>query len=224
MRIAVLRIYPDESFHPAEQAITAEDSVERVAIRQFNQLSDGTVVLLYALRGDADVVREALEGYDDILQYTVSQTGSEVHAYIQFKPTDTAAHVLDIPQQFRFIIDTPIECLPDGSFRLSAIGEPAVFTAALERLGEAVNVELESMQAYEPVDQQLYSTLTERQQEILHTAIAAGYYEVPREATYDDIADELDLSAVTVGEHLRKIEAQILTEITPEIQKRQPRD
>jgi predicted DNA binding protein len=36
---------------------------------------------------------------------------------------------------------------------------------------------------------------------------------VPRRATHQDIADELDLSTTTVGEHLRKIEARMLSEI-----------
>lgn len=40
-------------------------------------------------------------------------------------------------------------------------------------------------------------------------------YCVPREATHEDIAESLDLSAGTVGEHLRKIEATVTVAIGP---------
>jgi len=57
--------------------------------------------------------------------------------------------------------------------------------------------------------------LTERQQETLQAAIEAGYYNVPREATHEDIAERLGRSDGTVGEHLRKIEAKVMEAIAP---------
>jgi predicted DNA binding protein len=51
--------------------------------------------------------------------------------------------------------------------------------------------------------------LTERQQEVLEVALELGYYDVPRQATHNDIAERLDLSVGTVGEHLQKIEARV---------------
>lgn len=44
---------------------------------------------------------------------------------------------------------------------------------------------------------------------------ACSLLHVPREATQEDIAAEPGLAAVTVGEHLRKIEATVLTGIVP---------
>lgn len=40
-----------------------------------------------------------------------------------------------------------------------------------------------------------------------------GYYEVPRRTTYEEIAEEVELSQSTVGDHLQKIEAEILPRI-----------
>ena len=37
----------------------------------------------------------------------------------------------------------------------------------------------------------------------------AGYYETPREATHEDVADRLDCSPATVSEHLQKIERAV---------------
>ncbi len=46
--------------------------------------------------------------------------------------------------------------------------------------------------------------LTEEQHETLLMALDAGYYEVPRKATADDLADGLDISHQAVSERLRR--------------------
>ena len=56
---------------------------------------------------------------------------------------------------------------------------------------------------------QLASLLTDRQQELLELAINEGYYEMPRRATLSDLADQANVTAGTIGEHLRKIETKI---------------
>ena len=64
-------------------------------------------------------------------------------------------------------------------------------------------------------DKGLYAQLTDRQREILAAAVEVGYYEVPRQASHEDIADHLGIAPATVGEHLRKIESTVLKEIIP---------
>ena len=44
-------------------------------------------------------------------------------------------------------------------------------------------------------------------------AVEHGYYEIPRRATHEDIADELGCAPSTVDEHLRKAESRILTSL-----------
>jgi len=43
----------------------------------------------------------------------------------------------------------------------------------------------------------------------LDVALDCGYYEVPRQATHRDIAEQLGVSPPTVSEHLQKIEARM---------------
>lgn len=54
--------------------------------------------------------------------------------------------------------------------------------------------------------------LTDRQYEIIEHALAAGYFEWPREATSEELAAELDISRATLLEHLRKAESKLLTD------------
>lgn len=53
--------------------------------------------------------------------------------------------------------------------------------------------------------------LTGRQREVLETAYDLGYYEVPREATADEIARRLDLDRSTVTEHLQRAERNLVS-------------
>lgn len=52
--------------------------------------------------------------------------------------------------------------------------------------------------------------LSPRQEDALATAYAAGYYEIPRDCTTADIADELGIGRRTAEEHLRIAERKIM--------------
>jgi DNA-binding CsgD family transcriptional regulator len=53
--------------------------------------------------------------------------------------------------------------------------------------------------------------LTDRQREVLATAVACGYFAVPREATTADVAAELGVEPSTVREHLQRGLHNLLT-------------
>lgn len=53
--------------------------------------------------------------------------------------------------------------------------------------------------------------LTDRQQEVLLTALDAGYYAVPREATLTEVAQQLDVSKATCSDILHRAESGVLT-------------
>jgi len=55
--------------------------------------------------------------------------------------------------------------------------------------------------------------LTPRQQEVFEKAFSQGYYEKDEDETIADVADSLDIHHSTVGEHLKKAENTLLSEI-----------
>jgi predicted DNA binding protein len=213
MRYVKVSLVPTEGdVDPVGEEIAAEPSLTRESILHINRLNDGTVVLLTQLRGDADALDEILAGRDDVLSYNVSPLRDGVQAYVYAEPTEAGAALLDITQEHEFVVDTPIEYGADG-LRVAVIGEEETVRRAIEDVPEEIRVELEQLSDYDPELRELSSMLTDRQREILDTAAELGYYEVPRRATHQDIAEQLDLSTTTVGEHLRKIEARMLSEI-----------
>ena len=54
------------------------------------------------------------------------------------------------------------------------------------------------------------SSIADRQLEVFRTAVESGYYEIPRRATHEEIADSLECAPSTVDEHLRKAESRVL--------------
>jgi predicted DNA binding protein len=198
---------------PVGEKIEAEPSLTRESILHISRLNDGTAVLLTQIRGDEAALDRILEGSDDVISHNVSPLRDGLQAYVHTEPTESASALLELEQEHEFVLDMPIEYGPEGGLRLAVIGREETVRRAIEDVPDEIRVELEQLSDYDPELRELSSLLTERQQEILDTATDLGYYEVPRQATHQDIAEELDLSTTTVGEHLRKIEARMLSEI-----------
>lgn len=98
----------------------------------------------------------------------------------------------------------------EEAFTLTSVGSQ-------ERIGEMVDglraagveVTLEHLGGYRPADAPL-DRLTDRQREVLEVAYERGYYDVPRAASTDEIAAELDLDDSTVSEHLQRAERNLV--------------
>jgi predicted DNA binding protein len=52
--------------------------------------------------------------------------------------------------------------------------------------------------------------LTDRQQEALRTAYEMGYFGIPRDASLDDVAAELGVSASSLSERLRRAQTHLI--------------
>lgn len=104
-------------------------------------------------------------------------------------------------------------CDPEVNERgatISLVGPHDAISGQLTQYEQAgVSPNLQRIGGYEgqtyPLDD-----LTARQREVIETAWAMGYYEVPKEVSADDIATELNLDSSTVNEHLQRAERNLL--------------
>jgi len=60
------------------------------------------------------------------------------------------------------------------------------------------------------VETALRDRLTERQRDVVRAAVAAGYYEWPRETSGEELAERLDIAGATLHEHLRGAENALM--------------
>lgn len=82
--------------------------------------------------------------------------------------------------------------------------------AAFEASG--IDVTLKQLRGYR-VEETVIDSLTDRQREILEVAFDRGYYDVPRSATTNEVAVEVELDDSTVSEHLRRAERNLIASV-----------
>ena len=107
-------------------------------------------------------------------------------------------------------VDQQATSLDENGVSVSVVGSQEALGSEVANLRSAgADVVLRRLGDYSGPTNVLDS-LTDRQREVLETAREVGYYEVPRRATVDTIADCLDIGASTVCEHLQRAERHLV--------------
>lgn len=198
--------------HPADKVIADHPKVRREALEHVNALADGTGILLYRLVGPHEEVTAALEAHDSVIAADLLDVEDDVfHLYLHVGPGEPAASLMMLAQQYALMIDTPLEFNGRGSLRTTVVGTHSAVQGAIAELPENISISVEQVGQYEPESGDTLSMLTDRQQEVFRTAVDLGYYEIPRRATHEDIAEALECAPSTVDEHLRKAESRVLS-------------
>ena len=181
------------------------------AIQNLNLLDDGTVVGVARFRGDADRLATIEDEISAIISCTV--TGGETWlAYMHYKPDEVETALLERIDTEVISIDWPMRETDEG-LEVTLFGEDTALQQLIVGFPGEVDVTLKRAGEYHPRIGDPVGQLTDRQKEILRTALAAGYYDIPRHATQRDLAAELGLSRGTIGDHLRRVEAKIIRSI-----------
>lgn len=214
MREYTLRFWlPDGDLYSFSEQFAEEPALTRKYIHRMEVLGDGTVTMLNECTGPPERVETALGGADHVLD--VIATGDEsTFFYVHFEPEPVTRKMMEGRRKTSLTLNMPLELRQDGSIVGRYIGDQSEIEGAFDTVPDPVEVELLRMQSDVSGNVNATAALTARQREVLRVAIEVGYYNDPRGATQADIADELDVTTATVGEHLRKIEAEILGTLT----------
>lgn len=145
---------------------------------------------------------EAVDNWD-----YVAET-EEGHVYvIAFTAPEIPASVADRVGE---LVGTCDPELDERGATMSLIGPQEAIADALEAYEDAgVSPDLRRLGTYDGRRDPL-EELTDRQEEVIRTAYDAGYYEVPREASTEEVAAELEVDSSTVAEHLQRAERNLL--------------
>lgn len=89
-----------------------------------------------------------------------------------------------------------------------------LFENLAARYGDAELVAKSERETARSQTEEMYrSKLTPRQQEVLRTAYADGFFESPRACTAEEIADELDIAPQTFYRHVRTVERKLFSAV-----------
>jgi predicted DNA binding protein len=163
---------------------------------------EGDVTALTVTGTDRAETVEALRAHDrvdriDIVDRTGPATRVRVVAPAP-PPHVAAAREVGIP------IEDPV-AVTDGRATLDIVDDRSRLTAFGRRLtAEGVTVGIEASDAdEEPI-------LTDAQRDLVLAAVAAGYYDTPRECTLTDLAKARGLAKSTCSETLHRAEGRVL--------------
>lgn len=146
---------------------------------------------------------------EDLTSLSVLQQ-SEEQAVVQFETTQP--RLLRPLQQARLPVELPVE-IRDG---VAAIGVTAPHNR-LAQLGEELrefDLDFEVEHLYEQVE--FEELLSDRQREILLTAVEQGYYDTPRKCSLTELAEKLGVAKSPASETLHRAEGAVITRFVRE--------
>jgi len=198
-------------FQQGDADFATSDWVTQVSIRNLKRLADGSVVILSHLRGDRDHIESRLSDAPSILTWDISTVPDGYYVYTRQETSDLADQLLAMSQEYELILDFPLVYRSDGGIQVTLIAPESEIRELLRATPDSIDIELERIEEYDP-DSLDDVELTDRQRKVLRAAVEAGYYEIPRAIGREELAAQLDIAGGTLSEHLRKIEAELVSD------------
>lgn len=190
-----------------------DEGIWLVAVHKVDILSDGSVVTQFEI---ADAPRPLAEIFEEtadwVYDYQVAAGDERDTLQLHFEPAGIQRDVIDLHRSYATVFDYPIEVADHASqsFRVTEVGDESELRELLEETRQTIDVTVEKVGDFEPVSTRRAPELSDQQASVLAVAVELGYYDVPRNTTYADIAEAVDSSASAVGQHLRRAEAQVM--------------
>ncbi|MFB6162133.1 MAG: helix-turn-helix domain-containing protein [Halococcoides sp.] len=165
---------------------------------------EGTAIAIVDADDPAPIVA-AMNDLDAVSGVDLLQRGGE-EVVVQFQTTDHL--LLESARGSGVPLEMPVEIV-DGRATIEVTG-PQDRLSMLADQFEAAGVEYSVERLRQEISPS--SLLTDRQRSLVREAVAAGYYDVPRDCTLTDLADRVDLAKSTVSETLHRAESAVLKE------------
>lgn len=213
MKHVRIRARPDPERSPPFLAYLLDSpAVAEAHAIDWNRGSSTNSTHLYGIDGDADRFGALARETEGVESVTLSGTDDPVsYAHLELRDDDVpvfggAAAAID---RAGLVVRRPL-VYRDGEIHGHIIGSPDVLQTTLDRSPEAVDIQVDAIREFPNARVDPTTSLSERQREAVETALELGYYDTPRAATHEDIAEELGIAPNTVSEHLQKGEAALV--------------
>lgn len=199
-----------------------DEGIWVVAVHQVDGLSDDTVVIQFEVAESPARLRRILaEDREWICDFQIAPGEDHPTLQLHFEPGGVHRDVIELHRAYAVVFDYPIEIVDHATqtFRVTEVGREDELRALLRETRETIDVTIERIGDYEPVGNSVLDQLTGRQKEVLGTAVELGYYDEPRNVTYEDIATSLECSASAVGQNLRRAERTVMASVVTSLER-----
>jgi predicted DNA binding protein len=209
-RVRITAHGKERDIHPMYGVMAEASFVERATALQWNYTGDALGILHYVV-GDADALETAMEDIPEVIGYDVARVDTRsFYVYVRDATTGPLRELFAPVTSGGILVVPPVKYEPDGTVVFSIFGPDEELQAAVTSVPEPIDVTIEAVGGLADTTAAVEAGLTERQREIVTTAVTMGYYDIPRTVSQAEIAAELDCAPSTVAEHLRKAESRVM--------------
>jgi predicted DNA binding protein len=216
MRYLTVLVKPERgrAFHPLGKELSDHPSIKRRAIHHIELLDDETVLLFAEASGSKEQYERIMQDSPHVMSYLTAGEDRWM-AVSQFEPTDDIRRALELERESSLVVETPIHIRSGNNLKVTFIGTDETFSELYERTEhmDHISFDVLEMGDYDADNASFNRMITARQEEVLESAVDLGYYREPRQASLEDIGEAVGISPGTVGEHLRKAEEQVFSEL-----------
>ena len=195
--------YAPEATPPIHEGICESPDIEREIIVG-GQSVDGVETITSFVDGDPAAYEPLLTDREDVLEYDMTPSDDGFFLYLRRELGPGGLSLLDALAQDTVVIVPPIEIRSDRTIRLTVVGHSSDLSAVMEDVPEGMQLDVRWVSDDVTV---AGPSISDRQLAALRAAREVGYYEIPREAGIEAVADELDCAVSTASELLRRGEA-----------------
>jgi len=209
-RVRITAHGQESDIHPMYGVMAEASFVERATALQWNYTGDALGILHYVV-GDADALEAVMREIPEVVGYDVAHVDAgSFYVYVRDTTTGPLQEMFAPVTSGGIVVVPPVKYEPDGTVVFSMFGPDDELQEAVTSVPAPIDVTIEAVGGLADTATAIEARLTDRQREIVKTAVTMGYYDVPRTASQADIATDLGCSPSTIAEHLRKAESRMM--------------
>jgi len=209
VRVRITADGREGDIHPMFDVMTNASFIERATALQWNYTGAALGIIHYVV-GDTEALETAMREIPEVVGYDMERVDDRsCYVYVRDATTDSLQEMFAPLSVGGLVVVPPVEYKPDGTVELSIFGPDDELQGAIREIPAPVDVTIETVGGLAETVAAVEARLTDRQREVVETAIEMGYYEIPRTASQAEIAAELGCAPSTVAEHLRKSETEL---------------
>lgn len=212
MRYLELALEPVERpIHPLFEVMADSPFVTEARMLDWNAAPGDTTMAVFGVEGDPERFAAAVEDRDVVVDCDLTARDDRTfYATIHSETTDTERRLFLAFNQGESVLVPPLT-YRDGRVVCRVVGSDEQLRTSLDAIPAGIAATVERVGQFEGRPPGVANAVTDRQREAVEAALSVGYYEVPRQATAEDVAARLDCTPSTASELLRRAEVRLVT-------------
>ncbi|AJF27668.1 transcriptional regulator (plasmid) [Haloarcula sp. CBA1115] len=216
MRYLRLEIqYAPEYQRPMHRFMTESDAIKREWLVTWKVgVEDEIAYTLFYIVGDREPYESALSAVETMESYDITPVRDQAfYAFVRGRETEQSRQFYAAFEQPTLMVVPPVAYRPHGVVLFDVVGEPATLEQVRDALPDGITVNVQKIGEYDASPGTFAIGLTSRQREALAAGREVGYFDVPRNGSVKDVAEELGCAPSTASNHLRKAQARLVERV-----------